>query len=138
VALAAVQQTVYVCDAAGSAIRSLQLRDNAVQTCWGRGRAPSATSDGPRNNRRSCRIRRPIALDPDAPMLWILDSGNDRLRSLRLAAGPPDPHACRSPSTARGSWRRGRARCGSRYRRACRCCAVDPKTGAVQHIPIGE
>ena len=65
VGLAAVQQTVYVCDGVGSAIRSLQLRDHAVQTLVGQGAWAFGHADGPRN---IAQLQEPqaIALDPDA------------------------------------------------------------------------
>ncbi len=86
VALAAVQQVLYVCDALGSAVRSLQLRNDTVQTLIGQGMWEFGDADGPREN---ARLQNPqaIALSPDAPLLWIADSGNGSLRSLRLGGG---------------------------------------------------
>ncbi|GAB3516557.1 redoxin domain-containing protein [Pseudoxanthomonas daejeonensis] len=84
--LAAVQQVVYVCDALGSAVRSLQLRNDLVQTLVGQGPWDFGDADGPRS---SARLQHPlgIALSPDAPLLWIADSGNGTLRTLRLGGG---------------------------------------------------
>ena len=86
VALAAVQQQLYVCDALGSAVRSLQLRSELVQTLVGQGLWESGDADGPR---ASARLQHPqgIALSADAPLLWIADSGNGSLRTLRLGGG---------------------------------------------------
>lgn len=86
VALAAVQQVLYVCDALGSAIRSVQLRGDRVQTLVGQGRWEFGDRDGPRDQ---ARLQHPqaIALSPDAPQLWVADSGNGRLRLLRLGGG---------------------------------------------------
>ena len=85
-ALAGVQQVLYVCDALGSAVRSLQLRNNTVQTLLGQGTWEFGDADGPRE---SARLQNPraIALSPDAPLLWIADSGNGKLRTLRLGGG---------------------------------------------------
>ncbi len=84
--LAAVQQVLYVCDALGSAVRSLQLRTDLVQTLVGQGPWEFGDADGPRS---SARLQHPqgIALSADAPLLWIADSGNGMLRTLRLGGG---------------------------------------------------
>jgi hypothetical protein len=84
--LAAVQQVLYVCDALGSAVRSLQLRNDLVQTLVGQGPWEFGGADGPRS---SARLQHPqgIALSADAPLLWIADSGNGLLRTLRLGGG---------------------------------------------------
>lgn len=87
VALAAVQQVLYVCDALGSSIRSMQLRGDLVQTLVG-GQSvwESGHQDGPRSHAR-LQYPQGIALAPDSPVLWIADSGNGCLRSLRLGGG---------------------------------------------------
>ena len=86
VALAAVQQMLYVCDALGSAVRSLQLRNDVVQTLVGQGAWEFGDADGPRER---ARLQNPqaIALSPDSPLLWIADTGNGSLRTLRLGGG---------------------------------------------------
>ena len=86
VAMACVQQMLYVCDSLGSAIRSLQLRNNTVQTLLGQGAWEFGDADGPREQAR-LQNPRAIALSPDAPLLWIADSGNGKLRTLRLGGG---------------------------------------------------
>jgi hypothetical protein len=77
---------LYVCDALGSAVRSLQLRNDLVQTLVGQGVWEFGGADGPRS---SARLQHPqgIALSADAPLLWIADSGNGLLRTLRLGGG---------------------------------------------------
>lgn len=84
--MVAVQQTLYVCDALGSAIRSVQLRGDLVQTLVGQGPWESGNVDGPRLR---ARLQYPtaIAMGPDSPMLWIADAGNGALRTLRLGGG---------------------------------------------------
>ena len=137
VALAAVQQTLYVCDAAGSAIRSLQLRDDSVQTLVGQGPWQFGHADGART---IAQLQDPqaIALDPDAPLLWIADTGNDRLRSLRLGGGDLTTHALSQPLHAPA----GIAVCeGSVWiadTDAHAVLRVNPQTGEVRHLPIGE
>ncbi|HEY0334628.1 MAG TPA: hypothetical protein VGC74_13095 [Stenotrophomonas sp.] len=86
-ALAAVQQVLYVCDALGSAVRSMQLRGDLVQTLvGGQGVWQFGDQDGPRTDAR-LQFPQAIALDPDSPVLWIADTGNGCLRSLRLGGG---------------------------------------------------
>ena len=85
-ALAAVHQALYVCDAVGSSIRSMQLRSGVVQTLLGQGLWAFGNQDGPRD---SAQLQNPqaIALSPDAPQMWIADTGNGSLRMLRLGGG---------------------------------------------------
>ena len=85
-ALAVVQQMLYVCDALGSSVRSVQLRNDIVQTLLGQGMWDFGDADGPRE---LARLQNPqgLALSPDSPVLWIADTGNGRLRSLRLGGG---------------------------------------------------
>ncbi|BCT93511.1 hypothetical protein LYSHEL_25350 [Lysobacter helvus] len=137
VALAAVQQTVYVCDAAGSAIRSLQLRDNAVQTVVGQGAWAFGQADGPRT---IAQLQEPqaIALDPDSPTLWIADAGNDRLRSLRLGGGDLTSHPLAQPLHGPAGMAVGAGAVWIADTDAHAVLRVEPKTGAVQHLPIGE
>ncbi len=85
-AVAAVQQVLYVCDALGSSIRSMQLRGDLVQTLVGHGPWSFGDQDGPRSTAQ-LQYPQAIALSPDAPLLWIADAGNGRLRTLRLGGG---------------------------------------------------
>lgn len=85
-ALAAVQQVLYVCDALGSSIRSMQLRGDLVQTLVGQGMWAFGDQDGPRTTAQ-LQYPQAIAMSPDAPVLWIADAGNGRLRTLRLGGG---------------------------------------------------
>lgn len=85
-ALAAVQQVLYVCDGLGSAVRSMQLRGDLVQTLLGQGAWEFGDEDGPRSRAR-LQFPQAIALGADAPLLWIADTGNGSLRTLRLGGG---------------------------------------------------
>jgi hypothetical protein len=84
--LATTLQTLYVCDAVGSAVRSLQLRGDVVQTLLGQGAWSFGDADGPRDR---ARLQHPqaVALSPDSPVMWIADTGNGTLRTLRLGGG---------------------------------------------------
>ena len=86
VSVAAVQQVLYVCDALGSSIRAMQLRGDLVQTLVGQGVWAFGEQDGPRGTAQ-LQFPQAIALSPDAPLLWIADAGNGRLRTLRLGGG---------------------------------------------------
>jgi hypothetical protein len=85
-ALAAVQQLLYVCDAAGSAIRSFNIRNRQAATLLGQGPWEHGSTDGLRSQ---ALLQHPhaIALDPGAPLLWIADTGNNLMRTLRLGGG---------------------------------------------------
>ncbi len=137
VALASVQQVVYVCDAAGSAIRSANARSGQVSTLVGRDAWNHGNADGARTE---AALQQPqaIALDPDSPVLWIADSGNDCLRSLRLGGGElrtwPLPQRLHAP-------------CGLAVADGVVWIAdtdahavlrLDTRDGALRHIPIGE
>ena len=136
-ALAAVQQRVYVCEGAGSAIRTLNVRNRQVTTLvgqdpWNYGRTDGARSDA--------RLQDPqaIALDPDAPLLWIADGGNDQLRSLRLGGGELATYAL--PQRLHNP--RGLAVAGGVVwiadTDAHAVLRMDTHSGALHHVPIGE
>ncbi|AXM32507.1 hypothetical protein BRN52_12560 [Xanthomonas oryzae pv. oryzae] len=85
--LASVQQVAYVCDGLGSSIRTMQLRGDLVQTLvGGQGTWQFGDQDGPRSTAR-VQFPQAIALAADSPLLWIADTGNGRLRCLRLGGG---------------------------------------------------
>ena len=86
-ALALVQRTLYVADAASSSIRSVHLGEGrGVQTLVGRELFDFGDSEGTRS---AARLQAPagLALDPESPLLWIADTGNDCLKVLRLGGG---------------------------------------------------
>ncbi|MGV8932100.1 MAG: thioredoxin-like domain-containing protein [Luteimonas sp.] len=137
VSLATVQQVLYVCDATGSAIRSVHARTGQVTTLLGEDAWHYGQSDGARVD---ARLQQPqaIALDPDAPVLWIADSGNDSLRMLRLGGGelstfelPQRLHAPSGLAVAdRVVWIADTD--------AHAVLRLDTQSGALRHVPIGE
>lgn len=137
VSLAAVQQLVYVCDAAGSAIRSANVRSGQVGTLVGQDAWTHGKADGAR---AEALLQQPqaIALDPDSPVLWIADSGNDCLRALRLGGGelttatlPQRLHAPGGLAVAGGIvWIADTD--------AHAVLRHDPRDGSLKHVPIGE
>ncbi|MCB1560359.1 MAG: redoxin family protein [Xanthomonadales bacterium] len=84
--LVQVQQTLYVVDAASSALRSVHAGDGAVQTLLGRGLFEFGNEDGAR---AVALLQQPLALalEPGSPRLWIADAYNNAIRSLRLGGG---------------------------------------------------
>lgn len=137
VGLASVQQVLYVCDAVGSAIRSVNARTGQVTTLVGEDAWNFGQADGARVE---ARLQQPqaIALDPDAPVLWIADSGNDALRMLRLGGGelatfelPQRLHAPSGLAVAdRVAWIADTD--------AHAVLRLDTQTGALRHVPVGE
>jgi hypothetical protein len=89
--LALVQQTLYVVDSASSAVRTIHLQGNVVETMVGHGLYEFGEQDG---RRRDARLQFPLglALDPVAPVLWVADSYNASLRKLRLGGGEMTTH----------------------------------------------
>lgn len=136
-ALAVVQQVLYVADALGSSIRALQLRGDLVQTLVGQGPWRFGDEDGPRAQ-ASLQFPQAIALSPDAPLLWIADTGNGRLRTLRLGGGElttqPLPRRLHGPAgLAVGA--------GAVWIAETDAHAVlrfDPESGVLSEVPISE
>ncbi|HST45251.1 MAG TPA: thioredoxin-like domain-containing protein [Luteimonas sp.] len=137
VALASIQQMVYVCDSSGSAIRTVNARSGQVSTLVGQDPWHFGQADGARAN---AMLQQPqaIALDPDSPLLWVADTGNDTLRCLRLGGGElttfPLPQRLHGP-------------CGLAVADGVVWIAdtdahavlrLDTKDGALRHVPIGE
>ncbi|HZW18405.1 MAG TPA: thioredoxin-like domain-containing protein [Luteimonas sp.] len=137
VGLATVQQVLYVCDGAGSAIRSANVRSAQVTTLVGENAWNFGNADGVRVE---ARLQQPqaIALDPDSPVLWIADSGNDALRTLRLGGGElatwPLPQPLHAPSglavADRVVWIADTD--------AHAVLRLDTQNGTLRHVPIGE
>ena len=137
VGLATVQQVLYVCDGAGSAIRTVNARTGQVTTLLGEDAWNYGQADGARVD---ARLQQPqaIALDPDAPVLWIADSGNDTVRMLRLGGGElssfPLPQRLHAPSGLAVAnhvvWIADTD--------AHAVLRLDTESGALRHVPIGE
>jgi streptogramin lyase len=90
--------------------------------------------------RVDARLQHPqaLALDPDSPVLWIADSGNDVLRSLRLGGGVvatyPLPQRLHAPSglaVADGTMWIADTDAHAVLR-------LDIQNGTLRHVPIGE
>ena len=137
VSLASVQQVVYVCDSMGSAIRSANARSGQVSTLvgldpWHHGDADGARADA--------QLQQPqaIALDPDAPVLWIADSGNDTLRCLRLGGGELSTYALPQRLHAPAGLAVSGGVVWVADTDAHAVLRLDTRDGALRHVPIGE
>lgn len=137
VALACVQQVVYVCDAAGSAVRSVNGRSGQVSTLVGQGLWNFGQVDGVRSD-ALLQQPRAIALDPDSPTLWIADSGNDALRSVRLGGGEVASLAMSQRLHAPSALAVAEGMIWIADTDAHAVLRVDLHGGAVRHVPIGE
>lgn len=136
-ALAIVQQILYVCDETGSSVRGVNLRTGQVTTLVGQGAWRFGNVDGSRSD---ALLQQPqaLALDGSSPVLWIADSGNDQLRTLRLGGGelstvklPQRLHAPAGLAVANGVvWIADTD--------AHAVLRFDPADGSLRQIPIGE
>lgn len=135
--LAAVQQLAYVCDSAGSAIRSVNLRSGRVATLVGRDAWEFGQQDGARGD---ARLQQPlaVALDADAPVLWIADAGNDALRSLRLGGGELGTYALRRPLHGPAGLACSPGMVWIADTDAHAILRVVIATGELHHVPVGE
>ncbi len=133
----AVQQVLYVCDALGSAIRSVQLRGDVVQTLVGQGPWEFGNADGSRA-RAHLQYPQAIAMGSESPLLWIADAGNGCLRMLRLGGGdlttvnlPRRLHGPAALAVAAGAvW--------IAETDAHAILRFDPVSGELGHVPIEE
>ena len=137
VGMAAVQQRAYICDGAGSAIRTLNLRTHEVTTLVGEDPWHFGSNDGARS---VARLQDPqaVALDPDAPVLWIADSGNDQLRMLRLGGGELGTYPLPQPLHAPGGLAVANGVVWIADTDAHAVLRLDTHSGALHHVPIGE
>jgi len=136
-ALAAVQQVLYVADALGSSVRSLQLRDARVQTLVGQGLWQHGAADGPRGT-ASLQFPQALALSPDAPLLWIADAGNGCLRSLRLGGGELATVALPRPLQGPAGLAAGAGAVWIAETDAHALLRFEPATGTLTDVPISE
>ncbi|NLC59919.1 MAG: hypothetical protein GX761_01390 [Gammaproteobacteria bacterium] len=135
--VAAVQQMVYVCEAAGSAIRAVNARTGAVQTLVGRGPWEFGAEDGARS---AASLQQPLALglDPESPRLWIADSGNDRLRVLRLGGGEVSTFELPRPLHGPAGLTMAPGVAWIADTDAHAVLRLDLANGDLHHIPLGE
>jgi len=135
--LAVVQQTLYVADALGSSLRSLQLRGDLVQTILGQGMWQHGSEDGPRD-RASLQFPQAIALSADAPLLWIADTGNGCLRMLRLGGGELVTQALPRRLNGPAGLAAGAGAVWIAETDAHAVLRFDPASGALDEVPISE
>ncbi|MEZ5484265.1 MAG: redoxin domain-containing protein [Lysobacteraceae bacterium] len=135
--LVQVQQTLYVLDSAGSALRSVHVGDSAVQTLVGKGLFDFGDKDGPRS---VAGLQHPLALvlDTGSPTLWIADTYNNAIRKLRLGGGEvmrlDIPYRLQRPAAI--ATRRGGLWIANTD--AHELLHVDVESGKVRRIAVGE
>ena len=135
--LALVHSLLYVGDAAGSAVRSVQISTGKVQTLIGSGLFDFGDSTG---QRAETQLQYPLALakDPDASYVWILDSYNNAIKKLRLGGGEvlrfDIEHKLHRPSALAI----GQGSLWVANTDAHEVLRIDAASGAVRRLPIGE
>lgn len=136
-ALALRQDVLYVCDSTGSALRAVYLRDGRVQTLLGESAFEFGRVDGPRE---TARVQYPcaIALDPREPVLWILDTGNDRLCSLRLGGGVLSTHDLQQPLPGPAGLACSEHAVWIADTGAHALLHLDTRDGTLRTVPVGE
>jgi streptogramin lyase len=132
-----VRQLLYVCDGAGSAIRSLNVRTRQVTTLLGRDGWHHGHADG---TRTEALLQHPqaIALDPDAPLLWIADSGNNALRTLRLGGGQLETCKLSQPLHGPAGLAVADGVIWIADTLSHAVLRLDIRSGDLRHVPIGE
>ena len=136
-ALALRQDVLYACDAAGSALRAVYLRDGRVQTLLGESTFEFGRIDGPRH---AARVQYPcaIALDLKEPVLWVLDTGNDRLCSLRLGGGVLCTYALPQPLHSPAGLACSENTVWIADTGAHAVLRLDTRDGTLRPVPVGE
>ncbi len=130
-------QKLYFSDAGVSSIRSIQVDNRTVTTLFGGGLYDFGDVDG---SREVARLQYPTAMASDAEhgRLWVADTYNNALRHVQAGglelARLPLPVKLHRPmglAVAAGSlWLANTD--------AHEVLRIDPETGAVVHVPIGE
>jgi len=135
--LALVQQTLYVADSAGSAIRSVHLGNGGVQTLVGHGPYDFGDQDGTRS---AARLQYPtaLALDPRSPLLWIADTYNDSLKMLRLGGGDLRRYELNYRLHEPGAIAASPGALWVANTNAHEVLRIDLDTGSVRRLPVGE
>ena len=128
---------LYVADADNSAIRSISIAGGQVQTLAGAGQWEFGEKDG---LQAVARLQHPIAVcaDTQAPIVWIADSFNNKLRALSLRGSGVRTlmvkykfaEPCGIAATPGSLWI-----ANTNMHEVVR---LDSATGSVKHIPIGE
>ena len=99
---------------------------------WEHGRADGARHDA--------RLQDPqaIALDPDAPLLWIADSGNNALRTLRLGGGQLETCKLSQPLHGPAGLAVADGVIWIADTLSHAVLRLDIRSGDLRHVPIGE
>lgn len=135
--LALVQQTLYVVDAASSAVRAVQLSHGMVQTLVGQGLYEFGEVDGQRQEAR-LQFPQAVVLDGNAPVLWVADMYNGELRTLRLGGGGMATHELPQPLYQPSALAMGKESLWIADAGQHEILRHDLNTGLLTRIPVGE
>jgi hypothetical protein len=135
--LALVDTSLYVLDAASSALRSLHLPSGTVHTLIGHGLYEFGAQDGVRSQ---ALMQYPTGLVADArvPMLWIADTYNNLLRSFRLHGGELRRHDIEHPLQGPGALAASPGLVWLANTHAHEVLCIDTTTFQAHRLPIGE
>ncbi|MDT8404026.1 thioredoxin-like domain-containing protein [Sulfuriflexus sp.] len=78
------EKMLYIADAETSAIRSIRLRDNYVNTLVGKGMFEFGDKDG-KGSEALMQHPLGVAFDPKRKALWVADTFNHRIRHIKLS-----------------------------------------------------
>jgi thiol-disulfide isomerase/thioredoxin len=137
VALARVDQTLYVLDAAASALRGLHLPSGAVHTLVGHGLFDFGDQDGVRSQ-ASMQWPGALVADARAPTLWIADTYNNLLRSFRIVGGELRRHALNYPLHEPAALAASPGTLWLANTNAHEVLRVDTANFTARRLPIGE
>lgn len=136
-ALALIQQTLYMADSAASAIRGVHILGGQTHTLIGQGVYDFGDQEGARH---TALLQYPtgLALDAKQPLLWIADTYNNQIKTLRLGGGELKrfelDYALKEPAALACSpgvlW--------IANTNAHEVLRVDTETRQVRRLPIGE
>jgi hypothetical protein len=135
--LALVDTSLYVLDAASSALRALHLPSGAVHTLIGHGLYEFGALDGVRSQ---ALMQYPTGLVADAgsPLLWIADTYNNLLRSFRIHGGELRRHDIAHPLNAPGALAASPGLVWVANTHAHEVLCIDTTTFQARRLPIGE
>lgn len=135
--LVLVEETLYVADAAASAIRSLHLPSSAVHTLIGHGLYEFGDQDGVRSQ---ALLQYPTALAKDArsPLLWIADTYNNTLRQLKLGGSEVKRHDASLTLHEPGALAASTGALWIANTNAHEVLRLDLTNGNLRRLPIGE
>ncbi|MCB1554003.1 MAG: redoxin domain-containing protein [Xanthomonadales bacterium] len=136
-ALALIQQTLYMADSAASAIRGVHTLGGQTHTLIGQGVYDFGDHEGARH---VALLQYPtgLALDVKAPKLWIADTYNNQIKTLRLGGGELKRYELNYPLRQPAAVASSDGVLWIANTNAHEILRVDVETRQVKRLPIGE